>query len=148
MIDDILPSDVEFARGMIHSSRPDAEILSSLASRGLAQSKAARLLDDLRHGRKPEYQGQFVLGSTAHRTPSKPGKPGADTPPVNVHAPSHPRHRKHTSAGGAWWFAIIVIIFLWALWYAFFKTGADASKDVIDVEKHSIPDAPNKEPAR
>ena len=36
----------------------------------------------------------------------------------------------------------------WALWFIFFRAGADASQDVINLDKHHIPDAPTKEGPR
>jgi hypothetical protein len=148
MLNEILPSDVEFAQGMVNSSRSDPEILSFLTSRGVPPDKAAQLLDDLRHGRKPVFVEEYALGSTARRTPHKSGRHEARVPQEEVSIPSHSRHRKHKRSGGAWWFVLLIIVFLWAVWYAFFKTGADASRDVIDMDKHTIPTAPNKEPER
>jgi len=148
MIREILPSDVEFTKGMVNSSRSDAEILTCLAARGLDPDKAAHLLDDLRHGREPEAHAQLALGSTARRTTRKPETPSPDAPPAATSAPPHSRHKRHQRAFGTWWFVIVVIIFLWAVWYAFIKSGADASKDVIDLDKHAIPAAPGKEVER
>lgn len=148
MIHEILSSDVEFAQGMLDSSHPDAEILTSLASRGIEPAKAAQLLDDLRHGRDPGIQVQFALGSTARRATREPGRTTEDAPQAAGSPQPHSRHRKHKRFGASWWFVLLVVIFLWALWYAWFKTGADPSQDAIDFDKHKIPDAPTKDVPR
>ena len=74
MIHEIVSSDVDFARGMMGSGHPDAEILAYLASRGLDPAKAAQLVVDLRHGRKPDTQLPLssVQPVTAWSEPVKP----------------------------------------------------------------------------
>jgi hypothetical protein len=148
MIHEILPSDVEFAREMLHASHSDAEILTALASRGIEPARAAQLVEDLRHGRKPNSQAQFALGSSARRPKREPGTATEDAPPAAGSQQPHSRHRRHNRSGVSWWFVLLVVIFLWALWYAWFKAGADPSQDLIDFDKHRIPDAPTKDMPR
>ena len=148
MIDEILASDVEFAQGMVKSSRSDAEILSYLISRGIAADRAAQLIEDLRHDRKPAFVADYALGVPARsRSTTHAPWPGAP-PPARARSHRRSRHTKRRRSDAAWWLAIILIIFLWAVWYAFFKTGADASKDLLEMERHALPEAPDKEPAR
>ena len=148
MIHEILPSDVEVAREMLKASHSDAEILTSLASRGIEPARATQLVDDLRHGRKPNFQVQFGLGSSAHRAKRGPGTATEDAPQAAGSAQPHSRHRKHNRSGVSWWFSLLVVIFLWALWYAWLKMGAYPSQEVIDFDKHKIPDAPTKDAPR
>jgi hypothetical protein len=51
MTHDILPSDVALAETLIRANHSEAEVVSALRLRGVESTKAARLIDDLRHGR-------------------------------------------------------------------------------------------------
>ena len=146
MIHEILPSDVEFAREMLHGSHSDAEILTALASRGIEPARATELVEDLRHGRKPSFQVQFGPGSSAHRAKRGPGTATEDPRQAAGSPKPHSRHRRHKRSGGAWWFVLLAVIFVWALWYAWFKSGP--SQELIDFDKHRIPDAPTKDAQR
>ena len=148
MIHEVLPSDVEFVRGLLNGSHSDAEILAALASRGLEPAKAAQLLDDLRHGRRPDTHVPSALASPAPRATHGPRKTRTHAPPLVDSRPPESRHRKHKSDGVSWWAIIVGAICLWALWFIFFRAGADASQDVINLDKHHIPDAPTKEAPR
>jgi hypothetical protein len=137
MTGDVLPSDVEFARGLLNSSLSDPEILEHLLTRGIDRDKAAQLLDDLRHGRKPQVQVHFALGSTG-RTQHRRPKPSRR----NNLAQSGGSMRRR--AVGLWWFILIAVIFCCVIGYAFFRTGANASKNSNDVNQHTTPAAPGK----
>jgi hypothetical protein len=145
MIREVLPSDVEFARGMITSSHSDAEILTILASRGIEPAKAAQLVDDLRHGRKPSWQLPFspTTGAPAPITKAQASVP---IPPPAAPAPRHrPYRRIHKRQAAAWWFLILLLIFAWAFGYAFLHLGSDASRDAAQKVRHEVPPAPNKQ---
>jgi hypothetical protein len=140
MIHEILPSDVEFARGMLHSSHTDAEILACLAARGIQATQAAALVNDLRHGRQPSAQLPFEPARTFH-----PPIAGAQTVPEPRPAPRHHAHRKsHQPKGIPWWFVVLVLIFVLALGYILFETGRTISTDSANPEKQVIPSPPGK----
>jgi hypothetical protein len=137
MIHEILPSDVEFARGMLDSARSDAEILSFLASRGIEPAKAAELLDDLRHGRTPDVPVAFMLGQR-HEPADAVRSPLPAAQPHRAHG------RKHRHRSFPWWFVLLLGIFLLALGYAFFEAGSGVVGERLDQDKHEIPPPPHK----
>lgn len=144
MIHETLPADVEFARGMINASHSDAEILASLAARGLEPAKAAAMVDDLRHGRAPSFQLPYppdaVFRSTTRRSRS-----AAVHPPPPAPAPElQPHHRKHHRSRVPWWFVLLALFFLCALGYALFETGRAVSGSAVQDSKHDLPAAPGK----
>jgi hypothetical protein len=144
MIHEILPSDVEFARGLINSSHSDAEILAYLASRGIETAQAAKLVDDLRHGRQPSVQVPFVPFPGGHGTSGR-AKVARAHSHHEYHAPQrHSRSGKHRTAGLPWWFVLLLLIFVGALIYLFLGTEPDASKAAIDHGRHEIPSPPGK----
>jgi hypothetical protein len=144
MIHEILSSDVEFARGMIDSSHSDAEILASLTARGLEPAKAAGLLDDLRHGRKPSAQLAFVPGPVDSLTTKGPQPAGA-TAPWSPEPPRKRLHRRrHHRNSVPWWFILVVLIFTGALGYAFLQLHAYLLKESADKVKHELPSAPGR----
>jgi hypothetical protein len=145
MIREILSSDVEFAQGMLNSSHSDAEILAYLTLRGVDPAKAAELLDDLRHGRKPNAQFAYVLGvgrspATGRTRPAAPDAPPASATPRR-HSHTGKSHQQH---GVPWWFILLAVIFILALGYTFFEMGADDSSDAVSKTKHELPPAPDK----
>jgi hypothetical protein len=144
MIREILSSDVEFAKGMLNASHSDAEILAYLTSRGLEPAKAAALLDDLRHGRKPDAQLAFV--PCANSSPATNGPRlaavGASQTPASPRSHSHRRRYKRN--GVPWWLIILVVIFILALGYALFEMGSDISSESADTIKHELPPPPGK----
>ena len=56
MTHDILQSDIALAARLMGDHRTDEEILRALAYRAVDPVQAAKLLDDLHHGRKPEVR--------------------------------------------------------------------------------------------
>jgi hypothetical protein len=144
MIRDLLPTDAEHAQEMLRHSHSEEEILAALLARGVDREKAVKLLDDLRHGRAPDVHLHYTLGSSA-TTPAPVTASGARQP-LQAEAPAHyhHRHRRRKSIHAGWWAIPLSIIFLWALWYAFFKTGGEGSRDALDAEKHAIPPSPTK----
>ena len=145
MIHEILPSDVEFAHELLNTPHSDEEIFASLASRGIELAKAAQMVDDLRHGREPNCQAQFALGSTACRAKRGPETATADAPQATGSPRSRSRHRRHKRFGGFWYLVLLAVIFLWALWYALLKTGTDTSRDGMGFDSDQIPEAPTKD---
>ena len=142
MIHEIVSSDVDFARGMMDSGHPDAEILAYLASRGLEPAKAAQLVDDLRHGRTPSAQLPFELRPAGHSATE--GRGTAKAEPYQAQ-PSYRKRSgsgKHKRSGIPWWFIILFLIAVLALGYVFLEAGSSVS---MDVEKHELP-PPLKQP--
>jgi hypothetical protein len=144
MIREILSSDVEFAKGMLNASHSDAEILAYLTSRGLEPAKAAALLDDLRHGRKPNAQLAFVPGADSSPSTNRPRPAEANAPPTTESPQKHSHRRRYKRNGVPWWLIILVFIFILALGYAFLEMGSDASSDSANTVKHELPPPPGK----
>jgi len=92
MIHEVLPSDVEYVKGMLDESHSDGEILASLAARGLEPAKAAELVDTLRHGQTPYI-------------PFPPGLPVArHHSDVSGRASNSPTQgKRHVSRGNSHW---------------------------------------------
>jgi hypothetical protein len=144
MIHEILPADVDFARGMIHASHSDAEILASLAARGLETSKATRLVDDLRHGRNPSCQLPYPPDAL-FRSSTRGSQPAVVHPPLPPPVPElQPHRRKHHRSHIPWWFVFLALFFLCALGYALFESGRAVSSSTIQDSKHDLPAAPGK----
>jgi hypothetical protein len=144
MIHEILSSDVDLVKGMINSAHSDAEILAQLSSRGIDRSKAAVLLDDLRHGRKPSVGMPFVPVAEHPRTTRPPQRPSEQKPQKPDSPPVRSNRRTHRRQGTPWWFLLLVLIFIMAIWYAFFHEGSNSSRDLINSSKHEIPPPPGK----
>lgn len=145
MIHEILSSDVELAKGMLESSHSDAEILGYLASRGIDPAKAIELLDNLRHGKKPDTPMVFVPGGARHPATESGRALVADASPA---AESRRRHshsrRRYKQPRMPWWLILLAATFILALAYAFFVGGSDAAKESVDTVKHELPPAPGK----
>jgi hypothetical protein len=144
MIREILSSDVEFARGMITSSHSDAEILAYLTSRGIEPAKAAELLDDLRHGRKPSAQVAFMPGAGRSPATERPRPAEADASQQPESPRRHSHKGRHQRKGVPWWFILLVVIFILALGYALLELGGQASSESADKVKHELPPPPGK----
>jgi hypothetical protein len=67
MTHDIVQSDIALATRLIGNQRSDQEILQALANRGVDPLQAAKLLDDLHSGRKPEVRTSLPLEMTMTR---------------------------------------------------------------------------------
>jgi hypothetical protein len=144
MIREILTSDVEFAQGMLNASHSDAEILAWLRSRGVEPAKAADLLDDLRHGRKPNVHPAYVLGAGISPTANRPRPAGTDAPPAAESSRRHYHRGMSKRKGLPWWFILLLAIFILALGYALFEMGSDVSSESADTVKHELPPPPGK----
>ena len=146
MIREIVSSDVDFARGMMDSGHPDAELLAHLASRGLDPTKAAQLVDDLRRGRQPNARLPFEL------RPAGPSTTGSPDPLRGEAQPAHHPHRKrsgsrkHKLSAIPWWFLLLVGIALFALGYVLVQTGNGLATEGVNKDKHEIPPAPTVQP--
>ena len=141
MTHDILPSDVDFARAMLDSNHPEAEILAFLVSRGIEAAKAGSLIDDLRHGRHPSAQLPFGPGEGRPGATAKAPAAAGDAPPHSRLPQSRP-HRRHRRSRVPWWFVGVMIIFVLALGYALFEAWNAANRMGVQQDKHDVPDAP------
>jgi hypothetical protein len=145
MIHEILSSDVEFAKGMLDASHSDAEILGYLASRGIDPAKAAELLDDLRHGRKPNTPMTLVPHAPGPTAAERGGPVGADAFPGSESRRRHSHgRRRYKQPRMPWWVILLAAIFILALAYAFFEAGSEASKESVSKVKHELPPPPGK----
>ncbi len=144
MIHEILPSDIEHARGMLEAGHSDTEICVNLTSRGVQPAKAAAVVEDLRHGRSPSVPLPDSL-VPPHR--SRRGEPHAAAHPAPKKPDSRHKHshrRNHQRALIPWWFVLLVLAFLLALGYAMFLAGREVTHRGIQQEKHAIPTPPGK----
>jgi hypothetical protein len=132
MVHDILPSDVELARGMLDSGHSDAEAVAFLASRGVEPAKALELLDDLRLGRTPNAQIFSIPGASDHADAAIAG-----TQPL-VRRHRHHRH-KHSRREVPWWFVCLAVIFLLSLIYCLLEWRQSLVVDRQDRDIHAIP---------
>jgi hypothetical protein len=144
MIHEILPTDVEFAKAMLHSSHSDAEILACLASRGLEPTKAAALVDDLRHGRTPTVQLPFAAGQSPPAANSRPLPAVRHTAPQPPPPQSRPHKHSHRRGGLPWWFVLLILIFVGALGYVLCEAGGCMSKVTVPHDRHELPPPPGK----
>ena len=144
MIHEILPSDVELARGMLDASHSDAEILANLASRGIEPAKAAELVDDLRHGRTPRTECPYQLAATGRRQKPRPEATDPQVPqkPDSPHGRSH--RKPHKRSAIPWWFAVLALIFILAIGYALFEAGRAVTRSGMQQDRHEIPAAPGR----
>ena len=69
MTHDILQSDIALATRLMGEQRSNEEILQALKYRGVDPAKAAKLLDDLHSGRKPEIRPPLPSEVTLPRRP-------------------------------------------------------------------------------
>jgi len=133
MIHDILDSDVQFARGLIESNQPDAEVISALCRRGVEAVKASGLVTDLR--RNLSVKGALAPARIPRAITQTPAIEGA-TALEPRKGEKRPRHRRSSVP---WWFLIIAAIFLWALAYCVLHEENPAP----DIERHEVPAKPS-----
>ena len=141
MTSDILMADLVYARELIKGGLSEPQIMTSLIARGVNPLQAAELMTDLRHGRDPKVKSHHAIG----RTPLVPApKPEAPDRTEDGPVPA-PRPRRHRPSRIPWWAMILLVVFIWALWYAWLKTGAESSRELINHDKHALPEHPSKE---
>jgi hypothetical protein len=145
MIHEILRSDLDFARGLISSNRPDTEILAFLASRGVELTKATQLLRDLHHGRPPTVQPPVAPRSDGGGAVRNLGAARRNVPQERH---SHRRRSlkgEHPRFEIPWWFVILVGIALLALGYVLLEAGTQLSTEAVDKDKHELSPAPDRQ---
>jgi hypothetical protein len=145
MIEEILPSDVEFARELLRGSRSEAEILAALASRGINSAQASQMLEDLRQGREPNSRSDLALGSKVRREEPDLEMASAHPSHRSVSRHRHSRYHHHRQTGALWWFALLAIVFLWALCYIWLKLGSDPTRGEGDFDSDRAPDTATKD---
>jgi hypothetical protein len=144
MIHEIVSSDVDFARGLMDSGHSDTEILANLASRGVEPAKAAQLVEDLRHGRKPSAQLPSEF-----RPPGSSAVGDRRTARGEATQARHSHRRrsgsgKHQRSAIPWWFVILAGIALLALGYVLLETGTHLATEGVNQDKHEVPSVPGK----
>ena len=145
MIREIVPSDVDLAKGMINSNHSDAEILASLTLRGIEPARAGQLVDDLRHGRRIASDLSFLPPPDTHHG----GHAKASTAKSKAYweqpvAPKRAHSGKHRRAGTQWWLVFLIVVFVGALVYAWMNLGKQSAGDAVGQHKHELPPPPGK----
>lgn len=141
MTSEILLADLVYARRLLEDGLSDPQVLTSLIARGVNPLQAAELLTDLHHNREPKVAAHYQVGTSPPGPAPKPGPAArAEDGPVPTS-----RSRRRRPSGVPWWALIIIVVFLWALWYAWLKTGVESSREFMNHDKHAIPSHPSKE---
>ena len=117
MTHDILQSDIALAKRLMVDGHSDLEIITALARRRVDHTKAARLVDDLRNGRKaiaqPSLPPELGLkrprskNSVRESTQPPPARP-REPEPLPEPPPSVPRRKKPTVI----WIVAGIVLFL------------------------------------
>jgi hypothetical protein len=121
MTHDILQTDIELAKELIESNRPDAEVALALTRRGLDSAVAGRLVEDLRNGRRVQPQmavewvtrrrsGSRSSGEAGHDRPSAQPSPSRSTSEKrsNQRRPSRGARKKAKENAIVWVVAVIL----------------------------------------
>lgn len=129
---------------MFKASHSDAEILVHLTFRGIEPSKAARLVDDLRHGREPSAQLPFVPsvdGGPATERPRQ-AEAGAIQQAERLRRHSHSGTHKRKVVPG--WFILLAVVFILALGYGMLELVNQLTRESADIVKHELAPPPGK----
>lgn len=148
MTNDILQSDIILATKLVGEHRPDEEILQALAYRSVDRTKAAKLLDDLHNGRKPESQPPLPAEMTLTRR-SRSRSAGRDarresrTHPAEPEPDREPRPRpastkRKDSGSGKIVMACLLVLVIAMLGIVLLKRSSSKSR---------ISDVPQTKPA-
>lgn len=139
MIHEILPSDVELAKGMLDASHSDQEILASLAARGIAPAKAVELVDTLRRGQTPHIPFPPGLPVARHRREASP-RASHSSPPEKRHVSREHSHRNKLKASARWlWVVVVAVIFTVAIGYVLFQIVGVVSHMGVQRDIHELP---------
>ena len=137
MVHDVLQSDIEFARAQLQSNHSESDVVTALQRRGVDETKASKLVTDLRNNVAVKGTDPLPVGGGIKRRLSAPLPPSASVPVIEPDK-GMKRHHHSRRAPFPWWFLIIVVIFIWALAYAIWHD----EKNTRDFEKHEIPAKP------
>lgn len=81
----ILPTDIDLAKGLITSQRPDSAIVAALVLRRVDQADAAQLVADLRNGRQVKPQiPPGIVGGPSRRSHSRRAPRPSETQPSHA----------------------------------------------------------------
>jgi hypothetical protein len=112
----ILPADIEFAKRLLTTNRPEGAIVAALVQRGVESASALQLVTDLREGRKvtPQIPSGLEIGPGRRSRSKRPQDPSQSSPPPVSSAPSvrreQPSQRRSENRKGSpalWLFAAI-----------------------------------------
>ena len=140
MTHDILQSDIDFGNKLIHEGLPDTEIVQALGRRGIERSKAARLVDDLRQGRR--LQPEVAL-SELGMSPAQSEEEASEEPSAPASEPASfdstsPRHKPRVAR----WVILILLVGAIVGAVIFLLHHRTERKDVVPAETtptHSLP---------
>ncbi|HOC56099.1 MAG TPA: hypothetical protein PKI20_10795 [Verrucomicrobiota bacterium] len=144
MIHEILPSDVEFAKGMLDASHSDEEIRTSLAARGIEPAKAAALVDTLRHGQTPHIPFPPGLPVARHHHEASPSASNSP-PPEKRHVSREHFHRNKLKASARWlWVVVVAVIFTVAIGYVLLQVVGVVTHMGVQQDIHELPHSPGR----
>ena len=145
MIREIVPSDVDFAKGMLNSNRSDAEILASLTLRGLEPARASQLVADLRHGRRVASDLSFLPPPGTHHGGHAKASTAKSKPYWEQSVtPKRAHSGRHRRAATPWWLVFLIVVFVGALVYAWMNLGRQSAGDAATQRRHELPPPPGK----
>lgn len=111
MTHDILQSDIDLARKLLHAGRPANEIVTALGHRGIDSDRAARLVADLQSGKTVEPDKPIKINLSPAPAPPAPHQSDIKSGPTastgKRTAPSRPRQQKEPASP---WFTIIALV--------------------------------------
>ncbi len=119
MTHDLLQSDIELAMRLMTDGRADDQIITALVQRRLDPAKAARLMDDLRNGRKviaqPALPPEFTLRRSRSKRAERETRPSS--PPRSVKSQPRPEPSPASAATGrkrppVVWVVTAILLFL------------------------------------
>jgi hypothetical protein len=117
----ILPTDIELAKKLLTSSRPDNVIISALVQRGVDSASAAQLVTDLRNGRQvapqiPAGLGMVFKRRSRSRKAESPSEPQPAAPASETHPQPRRTRERHSdtrkSSSTFWLIAAVPICFV------------------------------------
>ena len=135
MTPEILLADLVYARRLLEDGLSDPQVMTSLIARGINPLNAAEIVTDLRHNREPKLTPRYEAGA----------KPPGPAPEAKASPELARGRRRRRPSGVPWWALILCLVVIWALWYAWLKTGVESSRDLISHDKHALPEHPSKE---
>ena len=96
MTHEILQTDIEFAKGLIGTNRPDDEVAVALTRRGIEPAAAAQLVDDLRNGRRVQPQMAAPEWISRRRSASRADTGAEQSPPPPLASPVRASSQKRS----------------------------------------------------
>jgi hypothetical protein len=111
MTPDILQSDLDLARKLLHAGRPATQIITALRHRGIDSERAARLVADLQSGKPVEPDKPIKISLSP--APSPPASQQSDVKssrPPDSSAKRAARSRPRRTEPVSHWFTVIALV--------------------------------------